>query len=102
MQGRAAAPIRWRAHPGHRHQAQSDEAADGGDQQGRRRRRRRLPRRQVVGQGQPAQDHHHAVEPVHDAARDRHSVQLEGSDAGAMLALDEFVLWVNAETPYKS
>ena len=31
---------------------------------------------------QSAQDHHHAVEPVHHAARDRHSVQLEGSDAG--------------------
>ena len=68
-------------HPGHRHQAQPDEAADRGDQQGRRRGRRRLPR----GQGQPgrsAQDHHHAVEPVHDAARHRHALQLEGPDAG--------------------
>ena len=31
---------------------------------------------------QSAQDHHHAVEPVHHAARHRHSVQLEGPDAG--------------------
>ena len=30
---------------------------------------------------QSPQDHHHAVEPVHDAARHRHSLQLEGSDA---------------------
>ena len=67
--------------PGHRHQAQSDEAADGGDQQGRRRRRRGLPRRQGLAR-QSAQDHHHAVEPVHHAARHRHSLQLEGSDAG--------------------
>ena len=33
-------------------------------------------------QGQSAQDHHHAVEPVHHAAGDRHSLQLEGPDAG--------------------
>ena len=31
---------------------------------------------------QPAQAHHHAVEPVHHAARHRHSVQLEGHHAG--------------------
>ena len=31
---------------------------------------------------QPAQDHHHAVEPVHDTAGNRHSLQLEGPDAG--------------------
>ncbi len=31
---------------------------------------------------QSAQDHHHALEPVHDTARHRHSVQLEGSHAG--------------------
>ena len=68
-------------HPGHRHQAQLDEAADGGDQQGRRRRRRGLPRRQEL-QGQPAQDHHHPVEPVHHADGDRHSVQLEGPHSG--------------------
>ena len=35
---------------------------------------------QLVGK-QSAQDHHHAVEPVHHAAGDRHSLQLEGSDA---------------------
>ena len=29
-----------------------------------------------------AQDHHHAVQPLHDAAGHRHAVQLEGSDAG--------------------
>ena len=33
-------------------------------------------------QRQSAQAGHHAVEPVHHAARDRHSVQLEGPDAG--------------------
>ena len=32
--------------------------------------------------GDPAQDHHHAVEPVHDADGDRRAVQLEGHDAG--------------------
>ena len=32
--------------------------------------------------GDPQQDHHHAVEPVHDAARHRRAVQLEGPDAG--------------------
>ena len=54
---------------------------DGGHQQGRRRRRRRLPRRQEL-QGQPAQAGHHAVEPVHHAARHRHSVLVEGPDPG--------------------
>ena len=68
-------------HPGHRHQAPADEAVDGGHQQGWRCRRRRLPRRQGLGP-QSAQAGHHAVEPVHHAARHRHSVQLEGSDAG--------------------
>ena len=57
------------------------QAVDGRRQQVRRRRRRRLPRRQEL-EGQPAQADHHAVEPVHHAARDRHSVQLEGSHAG--------------------
>ena len=33
-------------------------------------------------EGRSAQDHHHALEPVHHAARDRHAVQLEGPDAG--------------------
>ena len=33
-------------------------------------------------QGQSAQARHHAVEPVHHAARDRHSVLLQGHDAG--------------------
>ena len=42
---------------------------------------RRLPRRQGR-QGQSAQDRHHAVEPVHHAARHRRAVQLEGPDAG--------------------
>ena len=32
--------------------------------------------------GDPQQDHHHAVEPVHDAARHGRAVQLEGPDAG--------------------
>ncbi len=32
--------------------------------------------------GRPAQDHHHAVQPVHHAARHRRAVQLEGPDAG--------------------
>ena len=43
--------------------------------------RRRLPRGQGR-QGRSAQDHHHAVEPVHHAARHRRAVQLEGPDAG--------------------
>ena len=47
----------------------------------RRRRRRRLPRGQER-QGRSAQDHHHAVQPVHHAARHRRAVQLEGPDAG--------------------
>ena len=51
------------------------------DQQVGRRRRRGLPRRQGR-QGQPAQDRHHAVEPVHHAAGDRRALQLEGPDAG--------------------
>jgi tripartite-type tricarboxylate transporter receptor subunit TctC len=33
-------------------------------------------------QGRPAQDHHHAVEPVHDADGHRRAVQLEGHDPG--------------------
>ena len=33
-------------------------------------------------QGRPAQDHHHAVQPVHDAAGNWRAVQLEGHDAG--------------------
>ena len=35
-----------------------------------------------AAQRQSAQARHHAVEPVHHAARDRHSVQLEGHHAG--------------------
>ena len=61
----------------------------------------RVPRGQGC-EGRSQQDHHHAVEPVHDAARDGCAFQLEGSDPVAMLALDQFVLWVNAETPYKT
>ena len=51
------------------------------DQQGGRRRRRGLPRHQER-QGQPAQARHHAVEPVHHAARHRHPLLVEGHDAG--------------------
>ena len=67
--------------PGHRRQAQPDEAAAGRRQQVRRRRRRGLPRREGR-QGRPAQDRHHAVQPVHHAAGHRRAVQLEGHDAG--------------------
>ena len=68
--------------PAGRHrQAQPVEAAVHRRQQVGRRRRRRLPRRQGR-EGRSAQDHHHAVEPVHDAARHRRAVQLEGPDAG--------------------
>ena len=66
---------------GRHHEEQPDEAADDRRQQVRRRRRRRLPRGQGR-EGRSQQDHHHAVEPVHDAARDRRAVQLEGPDAG--------------------
>src|SRR6266511_3681573 len=51
-------------------------AGTGGDQQVRRSRRRGLPRREGRAQ-QSAQAHHHAVEPLHDSSRDRHSLQLE-------------------------
>ena len=56
----------------------------------------------VKGQGRSGQDHHHPVEPVHHAPGDRHSLQLEDLTPVAMLALDEFVLWVTADTPYKT
>ena len=62
-------------------QEQPDEAAADRRQQVGRRGRRRLPRREGR-EGRSAQDHHHAVEPVHDAARHRRAVQLEGPDAG--------------------
>ena len=62
-------------------QAQPDEAAAGGRQQVRRRRRRGLPRHQGR-QGRPAQDRHHAVQPVHHAAGHRRAVQLARHDAG--------------------
>ena len=65
----------------HHLQARPDEAIDGGHQQGRRRRRRRLPRRQDR-ERQSAQTGHHAVEPVHHTARDRHSILLQGHHAG--------------------
>ena len=68
--------------PGHRRQARPDEAVDAADQQGGRRRRRGLPRREERA-GRPAQDHHHAVQPVHHAARHRRAVQLARPDAGA-------------------
>ena len=77
----AAAPTRWRACPGRHHQEQPDEAADDRRQQVGRRRRGRLPRDQGR-EGRSQQAHHHAVEPVHDAARDRRAVQLAGPDAG--------------------
>ena len=66
---------------GDRRQAQPDEAAADRRQQVRRRRRRRLPRREGR-QGRSAQDHHHALQPVHHAARHRRAVQLAGPDAG--------------------
>ena len=65
---------------GRHHEEQPDEAADDRRQQARRRGRRRLPRGQGR-EGRSQQDHHHAVEPVHDAARDGRAVQLEGPDA---------------------
>ena len=34
------------------------------------------------GEGRPAQDHHHAVQPVHHADGDRRALQLEGHDPG--------------------
>ena len=83
------------------HEAQSDEAADGRRQQGRRRGRRRLPRHE-------------------DERGDPHKIIITLSNLFttplgtgspfnwkdltpvAMLALDQFVLWVNAESPYKT
>ncbi len=51
-----------------------------------------------ASRGNPHKLDHHAVEPVHHPARDRHSV-LNWKDMTpvAMMALDEFVLWVNAD-----
>ena len=46
----------------------------------RRCRGRGLPGGQEVRR-RPAQHHHHAVEPLHHAARDRRALQLEGHDA---------------------
>ena len=66
---------------GHHHQAQSVEAVGRRHQQVGRRRRRRLPRRQEC-EGRRSQADHHAVEPVHHAARHRHSLQLEGHHPG--------------------
>jgi hypothetical protein len=97
----AAAPTRWRASSRAWSPSTTDEAADRRRQQVGRRRRRGLPRRQGR-QGRPAQDHHHAVQPVHHAAGHRRALQLARPDAGAMLALDQFVLWVNAESPHKT
>ena len=68
-------------HPGRGRQEQPDEAAAGRRQQVGRRRRGGLSRGQGR-QGRSAQDHHHAVQPVHHAARHRRAVQLEGPDAG--------------------
>ena len=64
----------------HHHQAQSVEAIGRRHQQVGRRRRRRLSRRQEC-EGRRSQADHHPVEPVHHPARDRHSLQLEGSHA---------------------
>ena len=49
-------------------------------------------------EGRSAQDHHHAVQPVHDAAGDR-ACPFNWRDLTPvqMLALDQFVLWVNAD-----
>ncbi len=56
-----------------------------------------------AAQRQSAQARHHAVEPVHHAARDRHSVfNWKDITPVAMMALDEFILWVNADKPYKT
>ena len=67
--------------PGHRRQEQPDEAVDGRRQQVAA---APAPRASLTSRapGRSAQDHHHAVEPVHHAARDRRAVQLEGPDAG--------------------
>jgi hypothetical protein len=49
-----------------------------GREQVGRRRRRGLPRREEC-QGRPAQDRDHALQPVHDAARDGRALQLEAT-----------------------
>ncbi len=67
--------------PGHRRQAQPHEAVAHPDQQIGRGGRGRVSRRQSF-ERRPAQDHHHAFESVHDAARDRRALQLERHDAG--------------------
>ncbi len=53
-------------------------------------------------QGRRAQAHHHPLEPLHHAARHGRAVLWKDLTPVEMMALDEFVLWVNAETPYKT
>ena len=66
--------------PGHRSKAQPHGAVAGRREQGRRIGRRRLPGHEGLC-GQSAQDHHHPLQPVHDSAGYRDSLQLGGSDA---------------------
>ena len=67
---------------GRRRQEQPDEAAARSSSTSRAARAREGFLDVKEREGRSAQDHHHAVEPVHDAARDRRAVQLEGPDAG--------------------
>ena len=88
-------------HPGRRRQAQSDEAAAHRRQQVGRRGRRRLPRRQG-GKGRP----HKIIITLSNLFTTplATGVPFNWKDLTpvAMLALDEFVLWVNADAPYKT
>jgi len=98
----AAAPTRWRAPSRHHRQARVDEAVDGSwFQQVRRRRRRGFPRRQGA-KGDP----HKIIITLSNLFTTplATGVPFSWKDLTPvkMMALDEFVLWVNAETPYRS
>jgi len=82
-------------------QVQPDEAADGGREQGGRR-RREVPRREGR-QGRSEQDRDHALEPL-SPRRSRRASPFNWKDLTPvqMMASNQFVLWVNADTPYKT
>ncbi len=88
--------------PRHHYQAQSVETAGGGRQQSRRRRRRRLSRRQEC----EGQSDHKLIITLSNLFTTplATGIPFNWKDLTpvAMMALDEFILWTNAEKPYKT
>jgi len=83
---------------GHRIEAPVDETAHHGDEQVRRKRAEGIM--DVKDAKRSAQADGGVLRHLHAAGCSQPAVQLRDLNPVAMIALDEFLLWVNVETPY--